>query len=85
MRSVKLNEKKRRLAFTPGITGKMEIVVYEAGADTDRQLGVARSSVGKVKSGVIRGINVKRGVRMALEIELDTAFGGAMKVAAHEI
>ena len=85
VRSVALNPKKRRVAFTPGFTGKMELRVYEAGADIDRRLNITRSSIGKVQNGMVRNIPVKRGVRAAFDIELAANFEGAMKVAAHEI
>jgi hypothetical protein len=85
VRSVVLNSKKRRVAFTPGFTGTMELLVYEAGADTDRRLNVNRSSAGKARNGIIKNVPVKRGVRTTLDIELDANFEGAMKVAGHEI
>src|SRR5271168_3638338 len=47
--SVPLNARNRRVAFTPGFTGKMELLLYEAGADTDRRLNVIKSSEGKVR------------------------------------
>jgi hypothetical protein len=85
VRSVVLNSKKRRIAFTPSFSGKMELVVYEAGADTDRRLDILKSTQGKVRNGIIRNIPVKRGARMAFDIELNASFEGAMKVAGHEI
>jgi hypothetical protein len=85
VRSVPINGKKRRVAFTPGFTGKLEFAVYEAGADTDRKLNVSKSSTGSISSGMVRNISVKRGMRTSLEIELESEFNGAMKVSAHEV
>ena len=85
VRSVVVHPKKRRVGFTPGFTGKLELMVYEAGADTDRRLNIIRCSAGKVRQGRVKNIPVKRGVRTALDIELDADFEGAMKVAGHEI
>jgi hypothetical protein len=84
VRSVVLSPKNRRLAFTPTVTGKIEVLVYEAGADTDRQLTVTRSTFGKVRKGVMQ-MPARQGVRTTLELGLDSDFLGAMKVAAHAI
>jgi hypothetical protein len=85
VRSVILSDKKRRVSATPELAGNMELVVYEAGADTDRELKVVKSSNGNVRNGIIRNLKAKRGNRITLDIELDTAFHGAMKVAAYAI
>lgn len=85
VRSVKLSDQRRRVSFTPAFTGKMELGVYEAGADTDRRLTIIRSTVGKVRNGTIHGIPVQRGVRVQIELDLDMNFLGAMKVVGHEI
>lgn len=84
VRSVPLSEKRRRVAFTPSISGKMEVAVYEAGADTDRRLNVLKSTAGKVKNGAV-SLSVKKGERVAFDVDLDAMFVGAMKVAGHEI
>ena len=84
VRSVPLSEKRRRVAFTPSFSGKLELVLYEAGADTDRRLNVVKSTTGKVKQGTI-SLPVKKGERLAFDIDLDGSFAGAMKVTGHEI
>jgi uncharacterized membrane protein YgcG len=84
VRSVPLSEKRRRIAFTPSFSGKMELVVYEAGADTDRRLNVLKSGMGKVRQGSIN-LPVRKGERMAFDIDLDGGFHGAMKVVGHEV
>ncbi len=85
VRSVLLSGKRRRVAATPAFSGMMELVVYEAGADTDRRLNVAKSSAGKIRSGAVRNLNARRGNRITIEVELDAPFYGAMKVAAYAI
>lgn len=85
VRSVIVSPRKRRVAFTPTFDGKMQLSVYEAGADTDRRLTIARSSIGKVKQGVVKGIKAKQGSRATIELELGVEFLGAMKVVGHEI
>ena len=84
VRSVPLSDKRRRVAFTPSFSGKMELVLYEAGADTDRRLDVLKATAGKVKQGVVR-LGVKKGERIAMDIDLNGSFLGAMKVTGHEI
>ncbi|MCK1744155.1 hypothetical protein IVA80_25790 [Bradyrhizobium sp. 139] len=84
-RSVTINEKRRRIAITPDVSGNIELVLYEAGADTDRRLNVVKTSVGSVRSGIVRNLRARRGSRMTLEVELDAKFLGAMKVAANAI
>ena len=85
VRSVLLSGKRRRVAATPAFSGMMELVVYEAGADTDRRLNIVKSSAGKIRSGIVRNLNAKRGSRITVEVELDAPFYGAMKVAAYAI
>jgi hypothetical protein len=85
VRSVVLSNKRRRLAATPAFSGMMELMVYEAGADTDRRLNISKSSNGTVRKGVVRNLKAKRGNRITIDIELDAAFNGAMKVAAYAI
>lgn len=84
VRSVTLSEKRRRVAFTPSFSGKVEVILYEAGADTDRKLNVIKSSAGKVKQGTIN-VTVKKGQRIAFDVDLDGIFAGAMKVTGYEI
>ena len=84
VRSVVLSPKSRRLAFTPTFSGNMELQIYEAGADTDRQLKVIRSNQGKVRDGLVR-LPAKDGVRTTIELGLEADFLGAMKVAAHAV
>ena len=85
VRSVVLSDKRRRVSATPEFSGDMELVVYEAGADTDRELKIVKSSSGKIRNGVIRNLKGRRGSRITLDIELDAPFHGAMKVIAHAI
>jgi hypothetical protein len=85
VRSIILSERRRRVAFTPGFTGKLELSLYEAGADTDRRLTVIKCNAGKVKAGLVKNVPVKRGIRTTLEVDLDGPFLGAMKVAGYEI
>jgi hypothetical protein len=72
------------VAFTPSVSGKLEIVVYEAGADTDRRLNVLKSTVGKVRQGCIV-LPASKGKRVTLDVDLDANFSGAMKVVGHAV
>ncbi|MGY3073773.1 hypothetical protein ACVWZZ_000144 [Bradyrhizobium sp. LM6.10] len=84
VRSVPLSEKRRRVAFTSSFSGKVEVTLYEAGADTDRRLNVLKCSLGKVKKGAVN-LPVKKGERVSFDIDLEGSFLGAMKVTGHEI
>jgi hypothetical protein len=85
VRSIVLTDRRRRVSATPEFSGNMELVVYEAGADTDRELKVVKSSNGKIRNGVVSNLKGKRGNRLTLEIELDAPFHGAMKMVANAI
>lgn len=85
VRSVVIAPKKRRVAFTPTFTGKLNLVVYEAGADTDRHLMITKSSLGKVSQGDIKNIPAKQGNRTVIDLELNADFQGAMKVVGHAV
>ena len=85
VRSVALSSRKRRVSFTPSFTGKFELVVYEAGADTDRRLMISRSSAGKAKQGLVRSISAKSGTRITIDLELSADFLGAMKVVGNAV
>ena len=52
VRSIAVSDKRRRVAVTPDFTGDVDLLVYEAGADTDRQLKVVKTSNGKVRNGL---------------------------------
>jgi hypothetical protein len=84
VRSVPLSEKRRRVAITPSFSGKMQILLYEAGADTDRRLNAVKSTVGKVRQGVIN-MAATKGERIVFDVDLDASFSGAMKVSGHAI
>lgn len=85
VRSMVLGPRKRKVAFTPAFSGRMRLVVYEAGADSDRQLTIVKSSLGKAKKGVVKSVQAKQGDRAVVELELDTDFRGAMKVVGYAI
>jgi hypothetical protein len=53
--------------------------------DMDRRLTIARSSLGKVKQGVVKSIPAKQGSRVTVDLELNADFEGALKVIGHAV
>jgi hypothetical protein len=84
VRSVPLSDKRRRVAMTPSFSGKMQLLLYEAGADTDRRLNVVKCTIGKVRQGAIN-ITASKGERLVFDVDLDANFSGAMKVSGHAV
>jgi hypothetical protein len=84
LRAVITSSKSRRLTFTPQCDGRLDISVFEVGADSDYQIGVSGTSAGTLKNGRVQ-IDALKGVRQSLEVDLNEEFGGALKVVAHEV
>jgi hypothetical protein len=85
VRSVIRGPFKRRIGFTPNMTGKIRIVLFEAGADVDRKLTIKESTGGTVRNGHIEKLQVVKGKRIGLDVDLEDNFSGAMKVVGYEI
>jgi hypothetical protein len=83
-RSLVKGGKTRTIIFTPSLTGKVALRVLEAGADTDYKVAVVKSSHGVAKNGSVE-LDVTAGSRCSLEVELNEAYKGAIKVVAYEI
>ncbi|MES0032097.1 hypothetical protein [Mesorhizobium sp. M0040] len=85
VRAILLSPSVRRVAFTPAQSGTLRLQLQDSGADTNRRLRVLASSAGRVEDGEIAGIEAKAGSRIMLEVELEAAFSGTLKVAADAI
>jgi len=85
VRSVIRGPHKRQIGFTPNMTGKIRIVLFEAGADVDRKLIVKKTAVGTVRNGTINKLPVVKGKRIGFAVDLEESFSGAMKVIGYEI
>lgn len=81
-RAVVTAANQRRIAFTPGKSGLMEIALFEVGADQDFQIEVKYANHGTIKDGKVR-LNVKENAREVIEVKLAEEFNGALKVVAH--
>ena len=55
VRAIPTGPNSRRVAFTPERSGKIRVQIQDSGADTNRRLPVASSSVGNVRQGYIDG------------------------------
>jgi hypothetical protein len=84
LRAVSTSGKSRRILFTPMQSGLIAVSLYEAGADSDYDIGIKECDRGEIKNGRVI-LEVEAGVRTSLEIVLKSSFEGALKVVAHEI
>jgi hypothetical protein len=85
VRSVIRGPYTRQVSFTPNMTGKIRIVLFEAGADVDRRLTIKKIAVGTLRKGAIDKLPVVKGKRIGLAVDLEESFSGAMKVVGYEI
>lgn len=85
VRAVPLAPQRRRVAFTPSVTGTVSVELQDSGADANYMLDVSGTSEGIVKAGRIEGLAVKAGNRVVLEIELGREFEGTLRVVANAI
>jgi hypothetical protein len=81
-RAVITTANQRRIAFTAGKSGLVEISLFEVGADQDFQIQVKYANQGTIKDGKVR-LNVKENAREVIEVKLAEEFNGALKVVAH--
>lgn len=85
VRAVPLGPALRRVAFTPSVSGKVSVELQDSGADANYMLDVKGASLGGVRSGRIEGVAVKAGQRVIIEVELEKAFVGTLRVVANAI
>lgn len=84
VRAIPSGVRARKVAFTPMKSGRIAIRVMEAGADSDYDVSIAKSSEGTVDKGCVL-VEAYAGKRINLDVELDQDFSGALKVVAHEV
>lgn len=84
IRAILLTNKKRKLSFTPSKSGMARLVVREAGADTDYDFPIAKSSIGEVDNGCLI-LNVEQNERTTVDVEFNEEFDKALKVIAYAI
>lgn len=83
-RGVVLSPSKRRLAFTPGSTGQVELQLEDSGADTNRPLEIVGSSIGSLTNGKVH-VACTSGKRITLDVELSQTFAGTLRIKANAI
>lgn len=74
----------RKISFTPLITGAIRLQIMGAGADTDHNINLIKSSEGVIKGGCVV-MNVKANCRTNLDVEMEKDFDGSIKVSAYEV
>lgn len=84
VRAVVLSSDKRRIAFTPHHTGIVRLELEDSGADTNRFLKVKASDIGQVTDGRVQ-FNCMMNSRVVLEVELERAFEGTVRVKANAV
>jgi hypothetical protein len=85
VRAVVVGLKTRRIAFTPDATGHLRIELEDSGADTNRLLRVASSSLGVVEDGRITQVPCTPGERLVIDVGLEQEFPGTVRVKANAI
>ncbi len=84
IRAILVSSRARKIAFTPIQSGNVSVHIKESGADSDYDISIIKSDKGEIKNGGVC-LDVIAGERVALDIELNQEFSGALKVVAYEI
>lgn len=84
MRAVILASDRRRIAFTPDVTGDVRIELEDSGADTNRNLKVSAANVGAVADGrIVIACTAQK--RVMIDVDLERAFEGTVRVKANAV
>ena len=65
-------------------SGELVLRILEAGADSDYEVSIAASDVGKVINGGLK-LPITKNERVTVNITLSDSFDGALKVIAYEV
>lgn len=84
VRAVIVDEKTRKLAFTPDHDGPTFVKVEESGADRNRSIKITSASIGRVENGGVE-LSCKAAERVSMNIELEREFPGTVRVVAHAV
>lgn len=85
VRAIPLSASKRTIAFTPSISGEVNLILQDSGADQNYPIAVISTTKGKINSGKIEGLSVISGERFTFEVELDHDFDGTLRVVANAV
>lgn len=84
VRAITVGSKSRKISFTPIAKGQVAVQLMSAGADSDYEVPIAKTSLGTLEKGKII-LQVSEGTRVVMDIQLKQDFNGAIKVIAYEI
>jgi hypothetical protein len=85
VRAVPLGPTRRRVAFTPTVTGTLTIELQDSGADANYRLDVHEADAGIVKNGRIEQLKVVAGTRINVSVGLQQPFEGTLRVVANAV
>lgn len=78
------NLKRRKLIFTSPIDGEVSVSVEASGLSTPERLAIDSAKTGSVKAGDVVLI-CKKGERVTIDVELETAYAGPIELNAFRI
>lgn len=84
-RSVIVDSKTRSIYFTAPKNGLYNIKVQDSGADSNTPLNIIGSTLGTAESGILENLELKSGKRYNIEIKLNNAFLGTMRIVANAV
>ncbi len=85
VRALTLSNSRRRVNFTPTLSGSITIEFQESGADTNYLLPVSSGSEGVVESGKLAGLVVTAGQRTTIEVDFSRPFAGTLRMVANAV
>jgi hypothetical protein len=84
VRAVVIGANRRRLAFTPDVSGTFWIALEDSGADSNRALPVLNASTGSVSEGRVQ-IACEANHRVVVDVDLQRPFEGTVRVRANAV
>ena len=85
VRAVPLAPTRRRVAFTPTVSGELVIELQDSGTDTNYALDVIGTDAGTIDQGRISRVTAQAGKRMVINVELRAPFDGTLRVVANAV
>ncbi len=84
VRAVVTSPTRRRISFTPELTGDLKVELEDSGADTNRLLRMIEASNGTIIDGRMK-IACEAGKRLTIDLLLDRPFDGTIRVKANAV
>lgn len=85
VRAVPLSPTRRRVAFTPAMSGRISVELQDSGADLNYRLDACGSSQGTIRNGRVEELQVTAGQRCTIEVEFGAPFIGTLRVVANAV